>query len=103
MWYFQLFTRSASDAVETGHDILEEEPQQQTVVADFENALQELEKLVEELEKGELSLEHSLRRFERGVELTRTCQKALREAEQKVSILLERDADSEPEPFDRGN
>jgi exodeoxyribonuclease VII small subunit len=103
MWYFQPSTRSASDAVETEHKILVEEPQQQTVVADFENALQELEKLVEELEKGELSLEHSLRRFERGVELTRTCQKALREAEQKVSILLERDADSEPEPFDRGN
>ena len=54
---------------------------------DFEAALAELEQIVERLEQGELSLEQSLRQFERGVELTRSCQKALREAEQKISIL----------------
>ena len=56
---------------------------------DFEQALQELETLVEQMEQGELSLEQSLREFERGIALTRACQKALSEAEQKVRILTE--------------
>ena len=55
---------------------------------DFEKSLQELESLVERLEAGDLSLEESLKDFERGVALTRACQKALAEAEQKVQILL---------------
>ena len=54
----------------------------------FEKSLQELEALVEKLEAGDLSLEQSLKDFERGVALTRACQKALAEAEQKVQILL---------------
>ena len=54
---------------------------------DFEKALAELEQLVETMEKGELTLEESLVQFERGVTLTRACQKALSEAEQKVRIL----------------
>jgi exodeoxyribonuclease VII small subunit len=49
--------------------------------------LAELEQIVQRLEQGELSLEESLRQFERGVELTRGCQKALRQAEQKIQIL----------------
>jgi exodeoxyribonuclease VII small subunit len=57
------------------------------VTPDFEAALAELEQIVERLEQGEVSLEESLRQFERGVELTRSCQKALRQAEQKISIL----------------
>ena len=60
---------------------------QKSATPDFEAALAELEQIVERLEQGELSLEQSLRQFERGVELTRSCQKALREAEQKISIL----------------
>ena len=68
----------------------------------FEEALAELETLVETFEKGELSLEESLKSFERGVELTRTCQQALKEAEQKIEILTEKNAGSETEPFDRG-
>lgn len=55
---------------------------------DFEKTMQELEKLVERMEKGDLSLEESLRDFERGVELTRLCQSALRDAEQKVQMLM---------------
>jgi len=55
---------------------------------DFETALAELETLVTRMEGGQLSLEESLRAFERGVYLTRICQKALDEAEQKVQILL---------------
>ncbi|WP_372693657.1 exodeoxyribonuclease VII small subunit [Immundisolibacter sp.] len=58
---------------------------------DFETALAELETIVEQLERGELSLEHSLRDFERGVQLARSCQLALREAELKVQQLVEQD------------
>ena len=54
---------------------------------DFEKALTELEQLVETMEKGELTMEESLKQFERGVGLTRACQQALAEAEQKVRIL----------------
>lgn len=69
----------------------------------FEQALSELESLVETLEQGDLSLEDSLKSFERGVALTRTCQLALKEAEQKIQILTEQRGDAEPEPFDRDN
>ena len=64
---------------------------------DFETDLAELESLVETLEQGDISLEESLKLFERGVTLTRSCQKALQEAEQKVQILLEKSG--EPEEF----
>jgi exodeoxyribonuclease VII small subunit len=66
----------------------------------FEDALSELESLVERMEQGELSLEDSLASFERGIALTRTCQQALKDAEQKVEILTREDPDAEPEPFD---
>ncbi|MCG6863602.1 MAG: exodeoxyribonuclease VII small subunit [Chromatiaceae bacterium] len=65
----------------------------------FEDALAELESLVDTLEKGELTLEQSLASFERGIKLTRTCQKALDEAEQKVRMLTGDSPDAEPEPF----
>lgn len=68
---------------------------------DFEHALAELESLVQRMEQGDLSLEDSLAAFQRGVELTRACQQALTEAEQRVEILLDRDA-TEPRPFDAG-
>ncbi len=66
----------------------------------FEQALAELEALVETMEQGELSLEESLQSFERGVLLTRTCQQALKEAEQKIHILTEQNPDADPEPFE---
>ena len=67
---------------------------------DFEQSMAELELLVERLEHGELPLEESLRAFERGVELTRACQAALRHAEQKVEMLLARaDGSEERVPF----
>lgn len=65
----------------------------------FEEALTELESLVETLERGDQSLEASLQSFERGIELTRTCQKALDEAEQKVRILSGESEEAELEPF----
>lgn len=74
---------------------------------DFEASLAELETIVEKLEQGELSLDDSLKHFERGVQLTRVCQSALTQAEQKVEILLRKsdaaaaDADGyQAAPFD---
>lgn len=66
----------------------------------FEEAMEELEKLVEQMERGDLSLEESLKSFERGIKLTRTCQQALQDAEQKVQILLEKNGEQSLEPFD---
>jgi exodeoxyribonuclease VII small subunit len=55
---------------------------------DLEKALTALEEIVEELESGELPLEKAMKKFEDGIKLTRSCQTALKEAEQKVEILL---------------
>ncbi|MEN8168888.1 MAG: exodeoxyribonuclease VII small subunit [Pseudomonadota bacterium] len=66
---------------------------------DFEKSLEELEELVGSMEQGDLTLEQSLKEFERGVELTRQCQKALQDAEQKVEILLQKSTDAELAPF----
>jgi exodeoxyribonuclease VII small subunit len=66
---------------------------------DFEEALAELESLVERLERGDLPLDEALKTFERGVELTRHCQSSLKSAQQKVEILLKRGNSSEIEPF----
>ncbi|MEX0730232.1 MAG: exodeoxyribonuclease VII small subunit [Aquisalimonadaceae bacterium] len=67
---------------------------------DFEQALEELETLVERMEQGDLSLEDSLKSFERGIALTRLCQKALQDAEQKVEILTGKEGDARVEPFE---
>jgi len=61
----------------------------------FEQALEALEKLVERLEKGELTLEESLRLYEEGVRLSRLCHEKLEEAEGKIEMLL-KDAKGEP-------
>jgi exodeoxyribonuclease VII small subunit len=66
---------------------------------DFETAMRDLEELVERLEQGDLSLEESLAAFERGVMLTRACQTALKEAEQKVEILLKKGGEPAVEEF----
>lgn len=55
---------------------------------DLEKSLAELEEIVEELESGDLPLETAMKKFEDGIKLTRGCQNALKEAEQKVQILL---------------
>jgi len=66
---------------------------------DFETAMRDLEALVERLEQGDLPLEESLAAFERGVMLTRACQSALQEAEQKVEILLKKAGEPVVEDF----
>ena len=54
---------------------------------DFNKGLLELEEIVKKMESGELELEESLKLFEKGVELTRQCQSALNQAEQRISVL----------------
>lgn len=68
----------------------------------FEEALEELESLVEQMEDGDLSLEESLAAFEKGVRLARECQEALKAAEQRVQVLLSQggaDGDEQLAPF----
>ncbi|WP_346837492.1 exodeoxyribonuclease VII small subunit [Microbulbifer sp. SAOS-129_SWC] len=68
--------------------------------ATFEQALEELEQLVERLEAGELPLDEALADFERGVKLTRECQQKLATAEQKVKVLMEENGSVRELPFD---
>ncbi|MGB0894745.1 MAG: exodeoxyribonuclease VII small subunit [Parashewanella sp.] len=65
----------------------------------FEDSLSELETLVAELEKGELSLEDALKHFERGVNLVQTSQTKLEQAQQKVSVLVNKDGSEQLVPF----
>jgi len=65
----------------------------------FEAGLAELEKIVEELEDGELPLEKSLTLFEKGVKLSDSCRKQLQEAESRVEILLKKEGRIEAEPY----
>jgi exodeoxyribonuclease VII small subunit len=66
---------------------------------DFEKALNQLEELVTRMEEGELSLEDSLNAFEKGIKLTRECQTALDEAEQKVQLLIEENGELKSTAF----
>ncbi len=66
----------------------------------FEECLERLEKIVQELEKGEVPLEKSLTLFEEGMQLSATCRKQLEEAEGKVEILLKQNGKLQTEPFE---
>ncbi len=72
----------------------------QEKLPDFEKSLEELERLVEQLESGDLSLDESLKQFRRGVELTRHCQGVLEKAQQTVEQLLDPADESSAAPFD---
>ena len=67
---------------------------------DLEKSLANLEELVEELESGDLPLETAMKKFEEGIKLTRGCQAALKEAEQKVQILLKSAGGEDLEDFE---
>ncbi len=71
-----------------------------SALPDFEAALTELEKIIEKMESGEQTLEDSLKSFQRGIELTRTCQQGLKEAEQRVEKLLAENGEVRIEPLD---
>ncbi len=66
----------------------------------LEKSLADLEALVEELESGDLPLEKAMKKFEDGIKLTRACQTALKDAEQKVEILVQSAGGDELESFD---
>jgi exodeoxyribonuclease VII small subunit len=70
----------------------------------FESCLDQLEKVVKELEGGDMQLERSLELFEKGMALSETCRKQLEEAETRVEMLIRKDGKIQPEPFrpDRG-
>jgi exodeoxyribonuclease VII small subunit len=69
-------------------------------IAQFEQSLNELEQLVARMEGGELSLDESLKSFERGIALFRNCQNALEQAELRVRVLLDPEAPDDAEPFE---
>ena len=69
-------------------------------MAKFEDCLQRLEVIVNELEKGEVSLDRALQLFDEGVKLSTSCRKELEEAEGKVEILLKRNGKLQPEAFE---
>lgn len=69
-------------------------------LADFESAMQELEATVAAMESGELKLEESLARFERGVALVKQCQAALKDAELRVKVLTEDGEEQDLPPLD---
>jgi len=69
----------------------------------FETSLEKLEKLVEKMEGGDLTLEESLKTFEEGVKLTRECQQALAQAEQKVKLLMEENGEISSTDFEANN
>ena len=68
-------------------------------VASFETCLDELEKVVKELESGDLTLDRSLELFSRGMQLSEACRKQLEEAETRVEMLTRKEGIYQPEPF----
>jgi len=68
-------------------------------VASFESSLDELEKVVKELESGDLALDRSLELFSRGMQLSEACRKQLEEAETRVEMLVRKEGTYQPEPF----
>ncbi len=69
-------------------------------VPKFEDCLQRLEKIVDELEKGNVPLEQALKLFEEGMQLSASCRKELEQAEGKVEILLKQNGKLQPEPYE---
>jgi exodeoxyribonuclease VII small subunit len=76
-----------------------EQSGEQKPAASFETSLEELEKVVKELEGGDLPLERALELFEKGVELSENCRRQLEEAETRVETLINKNGKIEPEPF----
>ncbi len=66
----------------------------------FEASMKELEEIAEKLSCGEISLDESIKLFENGMKLSKSCQKILEDAEKKVNILLEKDSSIEIKPFE---
>lgn len=65
----------------------------------FEEQMEELEKIVGELEKGDLNLDDSVTKFEEGIKISKECNKILEEAEKKITILINKDGEIKEENF----
>jgi exodeoxyribonuclease VII small subunit len=76
-----------------------ENPTAREPVQSFESCLDEFEKVVKELEAGDLPLERSLQLFERGMQLSDVCRKQLEEAETRVEMLIRKEGKTVAEPF----
>ncbi len=77
------------------------EKQEKSIYSNFEKDLEKLEQIVQNLEKGDLTLEEALKQFEEGIRLARQCEKALSEAERKIEILLRNEeGEIEAKPFE---
>ena len=66
----------------------------------FEEQIEKLEKIVEELEKGELSLQDSVDKFEEGIKISKECNKTLEEAQKKITILINKEGELKEENFE---
>ena len=66
----------------------------------FEEQMEELEKIVSELESGNLNLDESVSKFEEGINISKECNKILEEAERKITILVNKDGKMQEEDFD---
>ena len=66
----------------------------------FEDSLERLEKIVEDLEKGNVPLEQALKLFEEGMQLSAACRNELEQAEGKVEVLLKQNGKLQPEPYE---
>ena len=69
----------------------------------FEKSMENLENIVTELEKWELNLDESVKKFEEGMKIAKQCNNILENAEKKITILLEKNGDFEEKPFDTNN
>ena len=65
----------------------------------FESQIENLEKIVAELENGDLSLDESVSKFEEGIKISKECNKTLEEAEKKITILINNDGETKEEEF----
>jgi exodeoxyribonuclease VII small subunit len=70
---------------------------------DLESSIAEINTLIDQMEQGEISLEQSLERFERGIRLIKHCQKVLQEAEQKVQILINNNDKEDLRPYENND
>jgi exodeoxyribonuclease VII small subunit len=79
--------------------LMPEKPQDEQPVASFEACLEELERVVRELESGDLPLERALELFERGIALSENCRRQLEDAETRVEMLIKKNGKVQAEPF----
>ena len=66
----------------------------------FEDKIEELEKIVSEIEKGDLNLDDTVKKFEEGINISKECNKILEEAEKKITKLVKKDDDIKEENFE---